>query len=251
MSRTPPWESTSIAWVVENLRSHGVSYPLLWATAGTARALAGRLVSEYGDHRREVVRNPHRDAAWARGAACALLDVVQAVIGPEVAIENTFLMVKWPGASFEVPWHQDGTDRRIELDPARSVSAWLAITDAATSNGCLHIAPASHRLGYLPYELEDADANGGQRGRAGRAAGFCRQDAVPVPVAAGHAVLMDVRLLHRSGPNTSRSTRIGLNIRYVAPGAARTRDHTTPDLDPISGTAWQPAAHDEQEHRRS
>ncbi len=49
---------------------------------------------------------------------------------------------------------------------------------------------------------------------------------------------MDVRLLHRSGPNTARFARLGLNIRYVAPGAARTRDHTTPDLDPISGTAW-------------
>jgi hypothetical protein len=49
---------------------------------------------------------------------------------------------------------------------------------------------------------------------------------------------MNVALLHRSGSNTAASVRIGLNVRYVAPGAARTRDRTSPDLDPISGTAW-------------
>ena len=70
------------------------------------------------------------------------------------------------------------------------MSAWLALTDATVENGCLHIAPGSHELGYLSYEPE---AEHGQRhGRAGQAvlaeAGFGHGDAVPLPVAAGDAV---------------------------------------------------------------
>lgn len=242
MSKTPPpLEHTSITWAVQDLRSQGATYPLPWGTTATARDLAAQVEAEHTADRREIVKNPHRNGGWARDAACSLLEVVQAVIGPDVAIENTFLVIKWPGSPFEVPWHQDGTDRRIELDPARSVSAWLALTDATPNNGCLHIAPGSHQLGYLPYEFEDD--HGAQRGRAGRAAGldkagFGDQDAVPVPVAAGNAVVLHVALLHRSGPNTSPSPRIGLNIRYVAPGATHTRDGSVPILDPISGTAW-------------
>jgi hypothetical protein len=83
--------------------------------------------------------------------SAALLGAVHAVIGPDVAVENTFLVVKWPGSDFEIPWHQDGIDRRIELDPDRSVSAWLAVTDATVSTGCLEVIHGSQRLGYLPY----------------------------------------------------------------------------------------------------
>lgn len=118
---------------------------------------------------------------------------------------------------------------------------------ATPATGCLHIAPGSHTLGYLPHELEDhpdqhdRQQHGRQRGRAGQAVladpGPC-QNAAPVPIAAGNAIVFDVALLHRSGTNTGDRVRIGLNIRYVAPGAARTRDGSAPVLDPISGTAW-------------
>jgi hypothetical protein len=233
-----PLGSTSIAQAVNDMRCRGVTCPLPWATAETVRSLADRVRAEQAADRREIVRNPHLDGGWARDAACSLAGPVRALIGQDVAIENTFLVLKWPGTVFEVPWHQDGTDRRIELDPARSVSAWLALTDATPASGCLLVAPGSHQLGYLPYELEDDQEAG--RGRAGRSAGFgdTRAISVAVPVAEGSAVLMNVALLHCSGSNTTASVRIGLNIRYVAPGATRTRNDTSPVLDPISGTAW-------------
>ncbi|MCW2900469.1 MAG: ptlH [Streptosporangiaceae bacterium] len=219
------------------LRSLGVSGTIPWATPDAAGSLAAELAARHGHHR-EIVRNPHRSVEWARAGVRSptLLSAVQAAIGPDVAVENTFLIMKWPGRDFEVPWHQDGIDHRIHLDPDRSVSAWLALTDATLANGCLHVAPGSQRLGYLPYELEEA--HGQARGRAGRVAGFSGEYSVPVTVSAGHAVLMDVRLLHRSGPNSTQAPRIGLNVRYVAPGAVQMRDHTPPDLDPISGPSW-------------
>lgn len=238
MPRIPCPESTTISQTVCDLRSLGVSTSFPWAMPDAACFQAGELVAQNGPHHREIVKNPHRDAEWARTAVCSplLLNAVQAAIGPDVAVENTFLVVKWPGSDFEIPWHQDGIDQRIELDPDRSVSAWLAVTDATASNGCLHVVPGSQRLGYLPYGLEEA--HGGERGRAGRAVGFSCDHSVPIPVRAGHVILLDVRLLHRSGPNRDQYVRIGLNVRYVAPGGVRMRDHTSPQLDPISGTGW-------------
>lgn len=119
------------------------------------------------------------------------------------------------------------------------MSAWLALTEATVENGCLHIAPGSHELGYLSHELEAE--HGQRRGRADQAvlaeAGFGHGDAVPVPVAAGDAVLLGVALLHRSGPNASDVARIGLNARYLAPGAVRTRDGSAPGT--LLKRTWQ------------
>ncbi|WP_405862328.1 phytanoyl-CoA dioxygenase family protein [Streptomyces sp. NBC_00090] len=116
--------------------------------------------------RTEVVRNPHLTAEWARHAvrSPALLNAVRQAISPDIAVENTFLVIKWPGRPFEVPWHQDGINDRIELDPHRSVAAWLALTDTDETTGCLRVIPGSQQHGYLPYDTEP-DA-GAARGRA-------------------------------------------------------------------------------------
>jgi ectoine hydroxylase-related dioxygenase (phytanoyl-CoA dioxygenase family) len=227
------------------LGAKGFRAPLAWAVPTFARAVATGIVTEYQDLRTEIVRNPHHDTVWVRDAVRSptLLDAVWSTIGPAVAVENTFLMVKWPGKDFLVPWHQDGIDERIELDPHRSVAAWLAISDATLATGCLNVIPGSQHLGYLPYEHE-AINSATTRGRAGQAQGFgggdIEQEVVAVELDAGSAVLMDVRLLHRSGSNaaSSRGPRVGLNVRYVAPGGIRVRDYSSPSLDPISGSGW-------------
>jgi ectoine hydroxylase-related dioxygenase (phytanoyl-CoA dioxygenase family) len=141
-----------------------------------------------------------------------------------------------------VPWHQDGVNDRVELDPARSVTVWAALTDATVDSGALEVVPGSWQAGYLPYRREDGPDRDRPRHR-GRA---LQTDVPPdspttvlVPVPAGQALLMDVRLLHRSGPNTASWPRVGLNLRYVAPGAVTHRTAGTPaSLYPVAGTGW-------------
>jgi ectoine hydroxylase-related dioxygenase (phytanoyl-CoA dioxygenase family) len=209
-----------------------------WAPAATARARAAELVVEHRSTAREVVRNPHLTAEWAQSVVRAplLLNAVQDVIGHDIAVENTFLVIKWPGADFEVPWHQDGINDRLELDPYSSLAVWIALTDADAKTGCLHIVPGSQSAGYLPYDREPAA--GAARGRAlgVRVAEGTR--GVPVPVAAGGGLLMDTRLLHCSHSNFGEGARVGLNIRYVAPGAVRMRDGSSPSPTPLTGTGW-------------
>lgn len=91
MSRTSAPESATIGQIVGEFRSLGVSAPLPWTTLEAARAQAGELAAQLGPHRQEIVKNPHRDAEWARVAVCSatLLGAVHAVIGPDVAVENS------------------------------------------------------------------------------------------------------------------------------------------------------------------
>ncbi|MFF9897741.1 phytanoyl-CoA dioxygenase family protein [Streptomyces longispororuber] len=210
-----------------------------WCTPGYARARTAELVAAHRATRTEIVRNPHLSAEWARAVVRAprLLAAVQDLIGRDVAVENTFLVLKWPYQNFAVPWHQDGLNDRVILHPARSVAAWLALTDTGPLNGCLHVIPGSQRGGYLPYGPEP-----GRHARRGRGLGARVAEGtwgVPMPMAAGSGLLMDVRLLHRSLSNAGEGARLGLAIRYVAPGAVAMRDGSSPSLDPVSGTGWQ------------
>ncbi|MFF2703390.1 phytanoyl-CoA dioxygenase family protein [Streptomyces cyaneofuscatus] len=216
----------------------GIRTAVDWAHPGRARARATALVAAYRAHRTEVIRNPHLEQDWAAAAVSSpvLLDAVRAVVGQNVAVENSFLVMKWPGQEFEVPWHQDGIDGRIELAPGKSVAAWLALTDATATTGCLDVIVGSHRRGYLPYGPEAE--TGRPRGRADTVRGEPDGRPISLPVRAGRAVLMDMRLLHRSGSNTGNGVRVGLNVRYVAPGACLRRDPTCPSLFPVSGLGW-------------
>ncbi|MFF7638071.1 phytanoyl-CoA dioxygenase family protein [Kitasatospora sp. NPDC008050] len=229
---------TTIGQLDGILGRRGMTTPIEWSPPGAARGRAALLTSEHRSGAREIVKNPHLTEKWADFAVRSpnLLAAVQAVLGPDVAVENTFLVVKWPDREFEIPWHQDGTGDRLELDPERSVSAWLAITDATVSNGCLHVVPSTQCLGYLPVEKEGDE--GAARGLADQARGFSAATMTTVPLRAGSAVLMDSRLVHRSGTNTSDGARIGLNVRYVARGGILRRDPQSPSIAPISGTGW-------------
>ncbi|MFF5283037.1 phytanoyl-CoA dioxygenase family protein [Streptomyces sp. NPDC013171] len=209
-----------------------------WATPAAATARAAHLTARYRADRTEVVRNPHLTAEWARHAvrSPALLNAVRRAIGPDIAVENTFLVLKWSGRPFEVPWHQDGINDRIALHPRRSVAAWLALTDADETTGCLRVIPGSQHHGYLPYGAEP-DA-GAARGRALSIAGTDPSEARHLPTRAGDGCLMDVRLVHSSASNTGAGVRIGLNIRFVAPDGYTVRDGSDPSPYPVSGTGW-------------
>ncbi len=213
----------------------GYQCPVLWAGPGQAQRIAARLAAA---PLREVTRNPHLDYRWARAAvsAPALLARVKTLIGADIAVENSFLITKEPHSTFSVPAHQDGINDRILLDPAKAVAAWLAITDATVASGCLQLVPGSHGGGYLPYHQAAATGSGGQRPLT--AGDFSDEAFIPVPLPSGQACLLDVRLIHRSGPNQTNRPRIGLNVRYIAPGAVTIRDGSTLTPFAVTGTRW-------------
>ncbi|WP_189492099.1 phytanoyl-CoA dioxygenase family protein [Streptomyces antnestii] len=104
-------------------------------------------------------------------------------------------------------------------------------------NGCLQVIPGSHTAGCLDHAHEDSSAHRGKTlGVKGMPNGP-HERSVWLPLNAGQACLMDVRLVPRSDSNnTTAGARIGLNIRYVAPGAIRSNDASpSPSLYPLTG----------------
>jgi len=144
-----------------------------------------------------------------------ILDVLEALIGPDVLALQTMLFFNAPGMGGQ-GWHQDAY--YITTYPDTLIGTWLALERADEENGCVWIAPGSQ------CEPIEPDAHN-PRGGFVHADGAFRDlpavenvsnldDAVntlsptarkyewqSVPVNAGDVVFFHGHLLHRSHPN--------------------------------------------------
>lgn len=204
------------ATLLTALRVEGWAGPLVWASSAEAARTREAILQAGEREGRDLLKNPHLTRTWARQLVgnAAALRLVHSLVGNVVGVENCFVLVKHPGSEFEVPVHQDGINGRLELDPQRAVAIWFAVTDATPSSGCLEVLSASHHRGYLAYGAVDD----GARGRPLAATIAARGAMEALSLRAGEACALDVRLLHRSGSNREGAPRIGVNVRYVAPG---------------------------------
>ncbi len=78
-----------------------------------------------------------------------ILDVLEALIGPEVLAMQTMLFLKPPGADGQ-GWHQDSY--YIPTLPDSLCGAWLAIDRADEDNGCMHFLTGSQHEPVHPSE---------------------------------------------------------------------------------------------------
>jgi hypothetical protein len=148
----------------------------------------------------------------------AVLDCVEALLGPEIIVMGSIVLTKHPGHDAYVGWHQDSVTGTEE--PAPAVSAWIAVTDSTPANGCMRVIPATHHTLMAHHEVADP-AN---LLRAGRvvAEPVDEGKAVDVALRAGEMSLHHDRILHGSRPNCGDGKRIGFVVRYTTP-AARSR----------------------------
>ena len=152
----------------------------------------------------------------------AVLDPVEALIGPDIRL---FHLSIWPKSAHDpafVSWHQDAA--YFGLEPAVQVTAWIALTDAPVTSGCMEVVPGSHHRGLLQHGQFDSPNNLLSRGQT-VTADFDRADTVFMAVKAGQMSLHHTNLVHRSGPNGTDDRRIGLGISYI-PASARCRCET-------------------------
>jgi len=146
------------------------------------------------------------------GAAGELLETEQVRLLMDQAI------IKEPGISGTIGWHQDFSDWPLERPT--QVTCWLALDPATKQSGALQYVPGSHKLGVFA------------RARLGRPVSQ-RGDAdsmiPPDPAAVGHqTVVVELEpgecvfhhslVWHASGPNTTDRSRRGLITRFMARG---------------------------------
>lgn len=140
-----------------------------------------------------------------------LLDLVSAVLGPDLVLWASSVFCKPPGVGLEVPWHQDG--QYWPIRPRETVTVWIALDDVTRENGCMRVIPGSHRMGEFSHEQSEREDlvlnNVLNDPRIDLASAY------DVALTAGELSLHDANLVHGSQPNRSNRRRAGFAIRYM------------------------------------
>jgi phytanoyl-CoA hydroxylase len=149
------------------------------------------------------IHHPTKASLVARSylAHPAIVDVLRAVIGPNVKCMQSMLFIKAAGKPGQA-WHQD--EDYIPTRDRSLTAAWIALDDATVENGCLWVIPGSHRPGILWAMKENVDpefdCNDESYGFP-----YSDTDGVAVEVASGSVVFFNGYLLHRSLKNRTAS----------------------------------------------
>lgn len=145
------------------------------------------------------------------------LYVTQMVTTPQVPAEDTRKTIDG--------WHRDSGRLNVELEtpqPRVSIKVGFFLTDAVTDEaGNFHVIRGSHLKDKVVIP-ED---------------GSLPEDAIPVRIEAGSAVIFDRRIWHSSSRNFSELTRkvmfYGYSYRWLQPRDDMTVEHLMDQSDPI------------------
>jgi non-haem Fe2+, alpha-ketoglutarate-dependent halogenase len=152
--------------------------------------------------------------AWELATLPRSLDAAEDLLGPDLVIDSTLLLCKYPHDPAFVPWHQDGLYSAWYTTP--SVSAWIALSDATPENGCMRVIPGSHRQGRIPHS--ETDAQDSLFGRTEEIQVEVEEDQARwVTLAAGEGSFHHSSIVHGSPPNRSDTKRISMIVRFVTP----------------------------------
>jgi ectoine hydroxylase-related dioxygenase (phytanoyl-CoA dioxygenase family) len=153
-----------------------------------------------------------------------ILDEVCQLIGGDVALWNCSFFAKPARVGTRTPWHQDGEYWPIR--PLATCTAWIAIDEATTENGCLRVIPGSHRSQQLARHRQN-DAPGLALNLELEADQFDESQARDIVLEPGQISFHDVYLYHASEPNRSDRPRRGMTLRYMPTTSVYRHDEPT------------------------
>jgi len=156
------------------------------AEAAACRARFDALEAVEGPEKCRIgLLDRHRDQpfVWDLAIHPAVLDAVEALIGPDILLLATHFFCKYGGGEAFVAWHQDVT--YWALEPPEALTVWYAVDDSDRGNGCMRVIPGSHGAGIR------------QHGTSGRAGNLLSVDQ-EVPVSAEEEISA-VDLILRTG----------------------------------------------------
>lgn len=144
-----------------------------------------------------------------------ILDVTEAIIGPDVYALQSMMFLNPPGKGGQ-GWHQDSC--YIRTHPDTLVGAWIALEEVDEENGCLWVVPGSNHEPIYPPDgvgggnVHALDAFADLHGVENVShiddevntlskvvANY--PPPIPVPMSAGDVLFFDSHLFHRSYPN--------------------------------------------------
>jgi ectoine hydroxylase-related dioxygenase (phytanoyl-CoA dioxygenase family) len=145
-----------------------------------------------------------------------VLDLVEPLIGPNIALWSSHFICKDPQVGRATPWHEDSAfwkGRCSRYD--KIVTIWLAIDRSTRENGCMQVLPGTHLTGAGGFsEYDDVDS---QRNTfSQQIKNIDRSNAVAFELEPGECSLHDGRIIHGAEANTSPYRRCGYTMRYMS-----------------------------------
>jgi hypothetical protein len=156
-----------------------------------------------------------------------VLDLVEPLVGPNIALFSSHFLAKPAGDGKRVPWHEDSFYWRDLMEPMHVCTVWLSLDPSLPENGCMNVIPnAMH--GYSDYADVDPQENvfgteinwlrNVSTDRVAEAKGApqgLRVRAAKCELRPNEASLHDARLIHGSDPNRSNLRRCGYTMRFI------------------------------------
>jgi hypothetical protein len=145
-----------------------------------------------------------------------VLDLVEPLIGPDIALFSSHFIAKPAGAGRRVPWHEDSAYWKKMMQPHEVVTVWLAIDPSTRANGCMKVIPRTHTSGGGFSEYEDVDRATNVFGAQIKPHQIDESRVVYLELRPNECSLHHARLMHASDPNTSKVRRCGYTMRYMS-----------------------------------
>lgn len=137
-------------------------------------------------------------ATWLRALLNdRFLDVVEAILGPDIVLHHTKLFQKPAEMGAPFPMHQDWSYFPSEKDTM--MAAIIHVSAATDEMGCLRVYPGSHKLGRV------SDSHGQIEHEM--LLKYPIQDALPLEAEPGDVVFFNYLTIHGSMPNRSDHVR--------------------------------------------
>ena len=152
-------------------------------------------------------------SAYELATAPTLVNQVEEILGPDILLYNVTYIIKEPGSSKFVSFHQDLTYWR--LNDIKEVTSLFAVSSAQKEAGCMKFIPGSHKNRIIPH-IDTFDKNNMLSRGQEISVEVDEEQAVYAELNAGQASFHHGLLFHSSGPNTTKDRRIGSAIRYIS-----------------------------------
>ena len=143
-----------------------------------------------------------------------ILDIVEMIIGPNIALFGAHYIAKKPLSGQPVGWHQDGS--YWPLEPMDVVSVWLAGTHSNKKNACMRVIPGTHKKRLLkPSEMIKLDTRDYVLDLAIHPDDIDETSSIDIELSPGDISIHNPFIIHGSNANISSQWRIGLTLRYI------------------------------------
>ena len=150
-----------------------------------------------------------------------MVQIATTLLGPDIKLLQSMLLMKPPHFGGAKVWHQDNAYFR--LTPNHVFGFWVACDEATLENGCMHVIPGSHKQGIGEH--------GGVNDDYGLLQPPSIENALPIPLKTGDALVFHSEIFHYTPPNRSDKRRRAVQYHYAASKCRRSKEGNTFNLE--------------------